>query len=129
MQTNEPCCFPSMACREVMACNWAAFSSIRPPRKNKKKGNRQTKQQKNYRKPETQYKYLSRESKPYICHNFFTYVIDNGYVKRAFFKKIPNNWQIWSKTFFSNFMHEFKIAILEKLKNCQSGTFEPIDEI
>ena len=25
----------------------------------------------------------------------------------------------------SNVMHGFKIAILEKLKNCQNGTFEP----
>ena len=29
----------------------------------------------------------------------------------------------------SNFMHRFKSAILEKLKNCQNGTFEPVHEI
>ena len=29
----------------------------------------------------------------------------------------------------SNFMHGFKSAILEKLKNCQNGTFEPLHEI
>ena len=26
-------------------------------------------------------------------------------------------------------MHGFKSAILEKLKNCQNGTFEPVHEI
>ena len=26
-------------------------------------------------------------------------------------------------------MHNFKSAILEKLKNCPYGTFEPVDEI
>ena len=26
-------------------------------------------------------------------------------------------------------MHRFKSAILEKLKNCQNGTFEPVHEI
>ena len=34
----------------------------------------------------------------------------------------------WSKKFL-NFMHRFKSAILEKLKNCQNGTFEPVHEI
>jgi hypothetical protein len=34
----------------------------------------------------------------------------------------------WPK-FFSNFMQGFKSAILEKLKNCQNGTFEPVHEI
>ena len=34
----------------------------------------------------------------------------------------------WSKK-VSNFMHRFKSAILEKLKNCQNGTFEPGHEI
>ena len=29
----------------------------------------------------------------------------------------------------SNFMHRFKSANLEKLKNCQNGTFEPVHEI
>ena len=29
----------------------------------------------------------------------------------------------------SNFMRGFKSAILEKLKNCQNGTFEPLHEI
>jgi hypothetical protein len=29
----------------------------------------------------------------------------------------------------SYFMHGFKSAILEKLKNCQNGTFEPVHEI
>ena len=29
---------------------------------------------------------------------------------------------------FLNFMHRFKSAILAKLKNCQSGTFEPVHE-
>ena len=28
-----------------------------------------------------------------------------------------------------NFMHGFKSAILEKMKNCQNGTFEPVHEI
>ena len=29
----------------------------------------------------------------------------------------------------SNFMHAFKSAILEKIKNCQNCTFEPVHEI
>jgi hypothetical protein len=29
----------------------------------------------------------------------------------------------------SNFMHGFKSAILEKLKNCQNGPFESVHEI
>ena len=34
----------------------------------------------------------------------------------------------WPKKIL-NFMHRFKSAILEKLKNCQNGTFEPVHEI
>ena len=34
----------------------------------------------------------------------------------------------WS-TIFSNFTQRFKSAILENLKNCQNGTFEPLHEI
>ena len=34
----------------------------------------------------------------------------------------------WSKN-FSNFMRWFKSAILEKLPNCQNGTFEPVHKI
>ena len=34
----------------------------------------------------------------------------------------------WSKKIL-NFIHWFKSAILEKLKNCQNGTFEPVHEI
>jgi hypothetical protein len=33
----------------------------------------------------------------------------------------------WPKK--SNFMHGFKSAILEKMKNCQNGTFETMHEI
>ena len=34
----------------------------------------------------------------------------------------------WTKK-NSNFVHVFKSAIWEKLKNCQNGTFEPVHEI
>ena len=35
---------------------------------------------------------------------------------------------LWPKKIL-NFRHEFKSAILAKMKNCQNGTFEPVHEI
>jgi hypothetical protein len=40
------------------------------------------------------------------------------------------HFHIASKEYFlSNFMHQFKSAILEKLPDCQNGTFELVHEI
>ena len=41
---------------------------------------------------------------------------------------LQKNMYFWPKKNL-NFLHGFKSANLAKLKNCQSGTFEPVQEI
>ena len=55
---------------------------------------------------------------PGTCYEYFSY----------WHFHIASKEYFWSKK-DSNFMHWFKSAILEKLPNCQNGTFEPVHKI
>ena len=53
----------------------------------------------------------------FFVNVIFIMLQKNSFGKKIFEKKILNS------------MHGFKSAILPELKNCQNGTFEPVDEI